>query len=91
LTTFSVYFPNQTLNQTANDRHRKGQLGPVLEFLNNLWGRGTELEQGCHNGPPSYTAWRNWFFGIDSWAPSKIKILALSNRRKKLGLENKNK
>jgi hypothetical protein len=22
---------------------------------------------------PGYTAWRNWFLGIDSWAPSKFK------------------
>jgi hypothetical protein len=22
-----------------------------------------------YTGPPGYTAWRNWFLGIDSWAP----------------------
>jgi hypothetical protein len=38
----------------------------VLEFLNNLWGRGTEYELGCRTGPPR---WRIWFFGTDSWAP----------------------
>jgi hypothetical protein len=27
-----------------------------LEFLNNLWGLGTELEQGCCTGPSGYTA-----------------------------------
>ncbi len=26
-------------------------------------------------GPPGYTAWRNWFLGIDSWAPKKFKNL----------------
>jgi hypothetical protein len=29
---------------------------PVLEFLNNLWGRGTELEKGRLTGSPGYTA-----------------------------------
>jgi hypothetical protein len=42
---------------------------PVMEFLNNLWGLGTEKEWGCRTGPPGYTAWRNWSLGIDSWAP----------------------
>ncbi len=41
----------------------------VLEFLNILWWLGTEKEQGCRIGPPGYTAWWNWFLGIDSWAP----------------------
>jgi hypothetical protein len=41
----------------------------VLEFLNILWGLGTEQEQGCCIGRPAYTAWRNWFFEIDSCAP----------------------
>jgi hypothetical protein len=41
----------------------------VLEFLNSQWGPGTEQEFGCPTGPPGYTAWRNWFLGIDSWAP----------------------
>ncbi len=41
----------------------------VLEFLNNLCGLGSEYEKGCRTGPPGYTAWRNWFLGIDSWAP----------------------
>ncbi len=31
----------------------------VLEFLNNLWGLGTKLEQGCCTGPPGYKGWRN--------------------------------
>jgi hypothetical protein len=59
LAIFSAYFPNQTLNQTANDRQRIGLLGPELEFLNKLWGLGTELEQGCRTGPPGYTAGGN--------------------------------
>ncbi len=46
---------------------------PVLEFLNNLWRLGTEQEQGSRTGPPGYTAWRNWFLGIDSKAPQKFK------------------
>jgi hypothetical protein len=41
----------------------------VLEFLNKLWGLETEQEQGCRTGRPAYTAWRNWFYGIDSCAP----------------------
>ncbi len=28
---------------------------PVLEFLNNIWGLGTEQKQGCRTGPPGYT------------------------------------
>ncbi len=40
----------------------------VMELLNNLWGLGTELVLGCRRGPPGYTAWRNWFLGIDTWA-----------------------
>ncbi len=38
----------------------------VLEFYNNLWGLGTELEKGCRTGPPGYIGWRNRFLGIDS-------------------------
>jgi hypothetical protein len=26
----------------------------VLGFLNNLWGPGTEQEEGCRTGPPGY-------------------------------------
>ncbi len=40
----------------------------VQEFLNTLWGLGTQLEQGCRTGPLGYAAWRNWFLGIDCWA-----------------------
>ncbi len=50
-------------------------MAAVLEFLNKLWGLGTELEYRCRTGPPGYkyTAWRHWFLGIDSWAPWKFK------------------
>jgi len=24
---------------------------------------------GVSYRPPGYTAWRNWFLGLDSWAP----------------------
>ncbi len=34
----------------------------VLEFME------ARQEQGCSTGPPCYTAWQNWFLGIDSWA-----------------------
>ncbi len=45
-------------------------LPPYLTYvLYNLWGLGTELEQGCRTGPPGCVAWRNWFLEIDSWAP----------------------
>ncbi len=27
---------------------------PVLVFLHNLWGPGTDQEQGCRTGPPGY-------------------------------------
>jgi hypothetical protein len=30
---------------------------------------GTEKEEVCRARPPGYTAWRNEFIGIDSWAP----------------------
>ncbi len=36
----------------------------VLEFSNNLWGLGTELDHGLSYGTPGYTAWRNWFLGL---------------------------
>jgi hypothetical protein len=26
-----------------------------------------------YTGSPGYTAWRNWFLGINSWAPQKFK------------------
>ncbi len=47
---------------------------PVLEFLNYLRGLGKEpsREQVCRTGPSSYIDWRNWFLGIDSWAPYKV-------------------
>ncbi len=32
---------------------------PELEFLKNLWGLGTEQEQGYRTGPPGYIGWRN--------------------------------
>ncbi len=45
-------------------------LPPYLTYvLYNLWGLGTELEQGCRTGPPGCVACRNWFLEIDSWAP----------------------
>ena len=44
---------------------------PKLEFLNNLWGLGTEWEQGYRTGTPGYIGWQNSFLilGINSWAP----------------------
>ncbi len=50
--------------------------GIVLEFQNNLWGLGTEVEQGCRTGPPG---WRNRFLGINSWVPlvKSLKIPSL--------------
>ncbi len=33
-------------------------LGSVLEFQNNLWGLGTDQEQGCGTGPPGFIGWR---------------------------------
>jgi hypothetical protein len=48
-------------------------------ILNNLWGLGVELEQGCRTGPPGYTASRNWFLGIDSWFLKSLKIRALTS------------
>ncbi len=42
---------------------------PELEFLNSLWGLGTEEEWDYRTGPPGYIGWRNSFLGIDSWTP----------------------
>jgi hypothetical protein len=39
----------------------------VLEFLNSLWGLGTEQEFGCPTGPPGLADLVP--IGIDSWAP----------------------
>jgi hypothetical protein len=44
-----------------------------LEFLNNLWGLGTEQEQGYRTGPLGYIGWRNSFFGIYSRSPETFK------------------
>jgi hypothetical protein len=52
-----------------SDLDEKTNSGTELEFLNNLWGPGTELEYGCRTGPPGYIGCRYWFPGIDSWAP----------------------
>jgi hypothetical protein len=41
----------------------------VLEFYNNLWGLGTELELGVRTGPPGCIGWRNRFLDINSWTP----------------------
>jgi hypothetical protein len=46
---------------------------PVLEFLNNLGGLEPRRNRVVVTGPAGYTAWRNWFLGIDSWAPLKFK------------------
>jgi hypothetical protein len=57
------------LGSTCTSSFMAGLSRPELEFLNNLWGLGTELEQGSRTGQSDYTSWRNWFLGIDSWAP----------------------
>jgi hypothetical protein len=36
------------------------------------------VEWGCRTGPPGNIGWRNWFIGIDSWAPYKLKKFGLS-------------
>ncbi len=46
---------------------------PELEFLNSLWGLGTEEEERYRTGPPGYIGWRNSFLGIDSGAPYTFK------------------
>ncbi len=38
-------------------------------FKQSMGALETEQEEGCRTGPPGYTAWRNLFVGIDSWAP----------------------
>jgi hypothetical protein len=32
-------------------------------------GARNRVGTGCLIRPPGYTAWRNWFLGIDSWGP----------------------
>ncbi len=44
-----------------------------LVFLNNLWGLGTEYEQGYRTGPPGYIGWRNSFLEIDSLGSINFK------------------
>ncbi len=48
--------------------YRYSSLLLQLEFLNNLWGLGTEEEWCCRTGLPGYICWRKRFLGIDSWA-----------------------
>ncbi len=40
---------------------------PLLEFKKNLWGLGTDQQQGCRTSPPGYKGWRSRFLGIDFW------------------------
>jgi hypothetical protein len=40
-------------------------------------GLGTESEKGVITGLPSFTAWRNWFLGIDLGLLESLKIQAL--------------
>ncbi len=64
-----MYFPHTQYTVYDNDTSEifnsftwidvsKNQLHnrTVMEFINNLWGLGTEQEKGCRTGPPSYTA-----------------------------------
>ncbi len=46
---YSVFFLSTVLNFVSIVF---SFVNTVLEFLNNLWGQGTELEQGCCTGPP---------------------------------------
>jgi hypothetical protein len=46
-------------DRSVNIHFLDGSQLSVLEFLNNLWGLGTEKEKVCGTGPPGYTAWRN--------------------------------
>ncbi len=56
---------------------------PVLEFLNNQCGLGTEQEQGCITGPPGYTAFRTWFLGSILGLLKSLKIRARSPNSKR--------
>ncbi len=64
-----------------------------LEFLESLWGLGTEEEEGYRTGPPGYIGWRNSFLGINSVAPYTFKntgsgVLEQSmEARKRAGIE----
>ncbi len=44
---------------------------PCKEPKNRFWAlrAGTTTLHICRTGPPGYIDWRNWFLGIDSWAP----------------------
>ncbi len=44
-----------------------------MEFLQSLWGLGTEEEEGYLTGPPGYIGRQNSFLGIDSGAPYTFK------------------
>ncbi len=50
-----------------------GGRNPELEFLNSLWGLGTEYRDRVF-GPPGYIGWRNGFLflAIDFRAPKKF-------------------
>ncbi len=72
--------PPPSMHGISQLRHLQHGLGnsyrdadSVLKILIDLWELGTEQEQGYRTGPPGYTAWGNWFVGIDSWASLKFK------------------
>jgi hypothetical protein len=50
----------------------------LLSSCASMGARSRDKELCCRTGPPGYTALRNWFLGIDSWAPVRsLKLLAL--------------
>ncbi len=53
--------------------------GWPLAFLSSvcvrIFKQSMEARNRPSTGPPDYIGWRNWFLGIDSWAPSKFENL----------------
>ncbi len=43
------------------------------EIFKHSKGARNRVGIGLSYRPAGYTAWQNWFLGIDSWAPSKFK------------------
>ncbi len=65
-------------SEILNDIGRNSLLGnrkKIAKFLMRTFTCRSTFLYGCHTDPPSYTAWRNRFLGIGSWAYYEFKNL----------------
>jgi hypothetical protein len=75
----------QRCGYTSGESLQRAEIVPELEFLKNLWGLGTEEEEGYRTGLPGYIGWRNSFLGINSGAPYMFKNTGSGSLPRKVG------